>query len=169
MKKRVIPFLALAVIFTGVFGVSTAMGAYWWVHGHEGKIQHKNTTDYWAGDSFEYGWGLDIRQKSSTSNWVHFAVPSMGASNKVVKLIKVYFWTGSNDAWVSDIHIWNGPTRVKEFSGKWSNGTKMVTLDLGDFKAFPYGLGISVKINAGVEMASHSFKFYGAGANFVNK
>lgn len=148
--------------------VNPVFASWYWIHGSSGKIERKDVTDYWGGSSFEYGWGLDIRQKSGTSNWVHFAVPTLGNANKGAKLIQIKFWTGSADAWVSDVHIYNGGTKVKEFKGLWS-GSQILTLDLGTVTAFPYGLGISLKINAGEEGMSHRFQFFGAGANFVNK
>ncbi|HOI96813.1 MAG TPA: hypothetical protein PK250_19080, partial [Syntrophobacter fumaroxidans] len=78
-------------------------------------------------------------------------------------------YTGSVDAWVSAIHIYDGVNKVKVLEGSWSNGYKTVTVDLGSVRSFTYGLGVSVQIKAGVESMSHRFIFVGAGANFVKK
>lgn len=160
-----------AVVFLGLAIVMVSpVGAEWyWTHGNSATIQDKTVTDYWAGNSFEYGWGLDIRQKPGTSNWVHFAVPTLGNTNKGARYIRLRFWTGSADAFVSDVHVWNGETKVKEFTGPWSGGWQTVTLDLGSVVSFTKGMGVSMKINAGVESMNHRFQISGAGANFVNK
>jgi hypothetical protein len=162
--------LAMALFFgITLTAVNSVDAAWYWTHGNTASLQDKTVTDYWAGEAFEYGWGLDIRQKPGTFNWVHFSVPTLGDTTKGARYIRLRFWTGSVDAYVSDVHVWNGDTKVKEFKGGWSDGWKTLTLDLGSVVSFNKGMGISVKINAGVESMDHRFKLSGAGANFVNK
>jgi len=166
VRKVMIAVLAFAIIAV----VAAAAGAEWIaIAGHSGHIQDKTVTNYYAGESFEYGWGLDIVQKPGTSNWVHFAVPGPAFSTKGVRYINLYFLTGSADAWVSDVDVYNGYTKVKSFTGTWADGWQNVTLDLGWIRPFSKGLGISVKINAGVESMNHRFVFATAKANFVDR
>jgi hypothetical protein len=122
-----------------------------------------------APDNVYFGWGTDVDLKPGLSNWVQLAIPTPGNLSQGARYIRLRFYTGSVDAFVSDIHIWNGEEKVKEFAGNWSNGWKTVTLDLGAVTSFSKGLGVSIQIKAGVENLSHRFIFAGAGANFVNK
>jgi hypothetical protein len=83
------------------------------------------------------------------------------------QVIRLRFFTGSADAFVSDIHVYNGEARVKEFTGLNYNGGQDLKLNLGEKIPFSRGLSISVKINAGPQALSHRFVFSGAGAKFV--
>lgn len=114
------------------------------------------------------GWGLDLQLKSDGTNWIHLTVPTPAGGTLGAQLIKLKFFTGSADAWVSDIHVYNGEVRVKEFPGlDYSNGWQNIKLDLGSKMSFNRGMSISVKINAGVLPTDHRFVFSSAGAKFV--
>lgn len=81
--------------------------------------------------------------------------------------LRLKFYTGSADAFVSEVHVYNGNQKKKEFKSlNLSDGWKDIQLDLGSKVAFSRGLGITVKIGAGVEMAGHRFIFAAAGASF---
>jgi hypothetical protein len=160
---------SLLVMFTGLFLVAAliyagpAQATWYWTHGNSGHVQNK---DALADPQFEWGWGLDIIQKPGTSNWVHFAVPTLGS--KGVRYIKLIFLTYSADAWISEIHVYNGSQKIKEFKGHWTGGHNPLTLNIGSIQPITASLGISVKINAGVESMDHRVVFGAVGANFVN-
>ncbi len=158
--------LFAALVLTGVLALSCPAHAAWHMtHGTSGHVEREANVE----NVIHYlGWGLDITQKPGTSNWVHYAVPTLGDKKVGAQYVRLIFRTYSADAWVSDVHVYNGPTKIKEFKGSWS-GNKTVTLNLGSVTRFNQGLGISVKINAGVEMMSHRVIFFGAGANFVDQ
>jgi len=171
MKRIVVPrrfFLVLAVALAATLVLTGPAYATWqWVHGNSGHIEYKDR--YTNANRFERGWGLDFILNSGTVNYVHLAVPTIASTTQGVRYVRVRFATGSADAWVSAIHIYDGTTKVMVKEGSWSDGYKTVTVDLGYVRSFNYGLGVSIEIKAGVESMSHAFIFVGAGANFVNK
>jgi hypothetical protein len=155
-------FFAGLFLAAVLFCVGSAHAEWYWTHGHSGHVQNK---DALQDPQFEFGWGLDIIQEPGTSNWVHFAVPTLGG--KGVRYIKLIFTTGSVDAWVSHVDVWNGSQKLKTFTGSWSDGHNPLTLDLGKIRPITAALGISVEIKAGVESMDHKVVFGAAGANFV--
>ena len=147
-----------AIILSG-----TAYAEWMWTHGNIGEIEYPANCTY-----KNFGWGLDIDQKSGNWNWIHLPVPSKAGSTWGAQYIRLQFYTGSADAFVAEIHVYNGATKKKEFKGlSISNGWKDLQFDLGSKMIFNKGMGISIKIGAGVEMMSHRFIFSAAGANFA--
>lgn len=131
------------------------------IHGNSGHIEFgQNIVD--TGRT-HIGWGLDFTQKSGLFNWVHFAVPTrFGQSTDRVAL---QFLTGSVDAIVNHVHIYDLGVKVGEFNNvNWTGGLQEQILVLGAPLTFT-ALGISIGIGAGVESLSHRFWFSGACAN----
>jgi len=82
------------------------------------------------------------------------------------RYIALQFYTGSPDAIVKKVHVYNLATKVKTFEGtagglNVSNGWYLKVLDMGSDISFS-AIGISVEVAAGVEMMSHRFLFTGA-------
>jgi len=163
MKK--IYFVSLLTALLLAFSSST-LAAWYYTQGTSGHIEWKANIAAAARD--RAGWGLDFSLRSGRRNWVHFAVPTLGNWNKGARYIKLKFYTGSVDADVTDIHVYNGSVKVFTKAVNYSNGWRTVTIDMGSKKRFTRGLGISIGIAAGVESMSHRFMFSSAGANFVN-
>jgi len=117
------------------------------------------------------GWGLDLQLKSNKTNWIHLTVPTQAGGTLGAQLIRLKFYTGSTDAWVSDIHVYNGDVKVKEFTGLNYSGDAVhnLLLDLGSKISFNRGMSFSVLINAGSDPLTihHRFVFSSAGAKFV--
>ncbi|MFZ2445319.1 MAG: hypothetical protein WAW37_03090 [Syntrophobacteraceae bacterium] len=160
MRKMIV----LSFVFLGFFILSGAAHAEWMLaHGNVAEIENPaNCT------SKHFGWGLDITQNSGLSNWIHMPVPTKYGDGWGARYIKLVIFTGSVDAWVSDIHVYNGNTRVKQFTGlSYSNGWKTIQLDMGSKIIFNKGMGFAIKVNAGVEPMSHRIVFATAGANFT--
>ena len=158
MKK-----LLMSSLLVGAILLSGPAYAEWmWAQGNAAEVENPADCTY-----KHFGWGLDIDQNSGKWNWVHIPVPSKAGGNWRARYIRLQFYTGSADAFVSEIHVYNGNTKVKEFKDlTYSNGYKEVQLDLGYKMSFHRGMGITVKIGAGVESMSHRFIFSAAGANF---
>jgi hypothetical protein len=138
---------------------SLAQAADWaCTHGHGGNIEYQANVA--TMERAHIGWGLDFDQKSGLYNWVHFAVPS--THGKSVRYIALQFETGSPDAYVNQIHVYNMSEKIREFNNLgWSGNLQTQVLDMGS--EFPISaVGISVGIGAGVEMMSHRFVFTGA-------
>lgn len=133
----------------------------YFTHGHSGHIEDQSAvapafTNY-------YGWGLDFAL-SKLRTWVHFAVPSPGGGSHGVRYIQLDFKTGSADAWISDVHVYDGDVKFQELHGKWTGST---TLDLGQVWTIHRALGVSVQCVRGVEGMDHGFRFLDIGADFV--
>jgi hypothetical protein len=152
-------------LFVFVIGFSaTAQAATWmYSHGNVAQIEYPDICTY-----HYFGWGLDIDQDSGMWNWIHMTVPSpYGVGQYGARFIRLKFYTGSADAFISQIDVYNGNTKVRTFKGlSISDGWKDMQFDLGKKYNFGRGLGISIKIGAGVEMMSHRFIFSSAGASF---
>lgn len=130
-------------------------------HGHSGHIEYEDRIEDTG--RTHIGWGLDFVQKSGLTNWVHFAVPSQFGQQ--TRFIALQFLTGSVDAIVRDVHIYDLGIKVREFNDvNWTGALQSQILDLGSERAFT-ALGISVGIGAGVEQMSHRFWFTGACAD----
>jgi hypothetical protein len=159
---RLLSVIALVASLALAFA-APAEASWYYTHGHGGRLQNENSVTSYP---IYWGWGLDFDQSSGTSNWVHFAVPSLGGGTRGVRYIRLKFRTGSVDAWVSDVHVWDGNVRFATLTGSWT-GSRDVLLDLGQVWRINRGLGISIQVNAGVEGMSHNFQFRSVGANFV--
>ena len=150
-------FVALTV-FSG-----TAYAEWMWAQGNAAHVENLADCTY-----KNFGWGLDIAQNPGFANWVHMPIPSKAGGTWGAQTFKLRFYTGSVDAWVSDVHVYNGDNKVKEFTGlTYSDGWKTVQFNLGKKVLFTKGMSLAIKINAGVESMSHRLIFSGAGANFI--
>lgn len=157
--------MCLVVVISGLFLVTGSATAAWFcAQGNLAEVQNPAATD----GVVYFGWGPDFTAKSGSTNWIHFPIPGPGATNKGARLIKVNIYCGSADVWVSDVHVYNGSSKVYAVTGSWSDGYKTINLDLGSVMKFDRGLSVSLKLNAGVESMSHRFFLNGACANFVN-
>jgi hypothetical protein len=156
----------VAVLFLvgAILAFAAPADALWYrVHGTAAQMQAA-TSPHWY-----MGWGLDINLNSSSSDWIHFPVPTVG-SPMGARNISIYFYTGSVDVWVAQVDVWDGNTKIKSFTGTWTqaNAYRSLPLDLGAWHVFTQGLGISVLVKAGVEMMSHRIIFVRASANFTS-
>jgi hypothetical protein len=152
-------------LFVFIVGISATAQAATWMYsqGNVTQIQYPDNC------TFHYmGWGLDIAHDPGLGNWIHMTVPTPnGVGQNGAQFFRLKFYTGSADAFISQIDVYNGNTKVYELKGlNYSNGWKDLLFDMGVKKNFPRGMGISIKIGAGVEMMSHRFIFSSAGANF---
>ena len=144
----------------------TAQAGWHWTHGHSGQVEYPGlliTTPYVRPE------GLLITGSMETSQWVHFAVPTLGDSGITVRYIKVRY-TQNNPAGstLAAVHVYNGETKVKEITGGWPTGSGIqeFLLDLGTAQSFDHGLGVSVEVYFGIDGGVDSFTFHGVGANF---
>jgi hypothetical protein len=166
IKTIVSIFLFIAVL--GVSGMATA-AQYMWTQGNVSQIEYLTNCS-----SYNYrGWGLDLNLKPSTFNWIHIPVPTpyivLPTDNQAVgsRIVYLHFYTGSADAWVSDIHVYNGYSKVFTIGNlSYSSGWRYISIDMGKKIGFNRGMSISICIKAGVESMSHRFIFSSAGAYF---
>jgi len=144
-------------VFGFVMGAQ-AQGYWSCTHGSGGNIEYINRVD--TLDRVHIGWGLDFNQSPGLINWIHFAVPSVHLATS--RYVALQFWTGSADAIVNKVHVYNLASKIKTFEGLGlSSGWHTKVFDMGS--DFPItAIGISVEVGAGVESMSHRFLFTGA-------
>jgi len=147
----------------GVVGISYAS----WIHGHSMQIEYPDRIAYQR----RTGMSFDIEGKSGTDNWFHFAIPTPVIINDVrlrASTIMLCFKTYSLDAFVRDVHVYDGVFRIAEFNNiNLSNAQPFVRLDVPDKPLMLYGLGISLGVGFGVEAMDHHMEFTAAGCDFV--
>jgi hypothetical protein len=148
-------FAALGLVLCA----STAQGGVWsCTHGQSGNIEYPDRLV--AAARNRTGQGLDFTQKPDDGNWVQFAPPSV--LGNTVRYIGLQFWTGSADAIVDYVHVYDLGEKVYSFDGLgWSNGWHTQVLDLGSDVSFN-AIGISVGVSTGAAATSHRFIFTGA-------
>jgi hypothetical protein len=128
------------------------------------------------------GWGSFWRGQAGQSNWFHVAIPTPtiieGARVRLQRIF-VLFTAGdttvnsanSSGANITDIHVWDGPNRIKTFGpfnlfgehrGPIGGGN---TFTLQAVPQISFGVGISIRAsfsNVGNQLVG----FAGAGADF---
>jgi hypothetical protein len=138
-----------------------------WIHGHTMQVEYPDRIIRHE----RIGWGTEIEGMPGTANWFHFAIPTPVIINDVrmqADSIILDFRTGSVDAFVRDIHIYDGGNRIAVFDGlNLSLEQAGYRLILPDVPQMFYGLGISLGVGFGVESMDHSMTFYAAGCDFV--
>lgn len=154
---------AILLSFIAMLFFTTPVLALQWActHGHTGNIEYIDRVS--TLDRVHIGWGLDFNQSPGLLNWVHFAPPSM--FGQTTRYVALQFSTGSVDAFIDSVHVYDLGTKVKEFNDLGLSGAKQTEVfDLGADTTFT-ALGISVEVKAGVESMSHNIEFYGACAS----
>ncbi len=140
-----------------------------WIHGRTLQIEYP---DRIAAES-RIGWGAWVEGKPGTINWFHFAIPTPVIINDVrlqIDSVLLVFKTGSIDAIVRDVHVYDGPWRIAVFDQVNLTGNQpLVRLTLPGTPAVGQGLGISLGVGFGVEAMDHTMEFYSAGCDFVNR
>ena len=140
-----------------------------WIHGRTMQIEYPDR----IAREDRIGWCAFVEGKPGTINWFHFAIPTPVIINDVrlqIDSVLLIFKTGSVDAVVRDVHVYDGPWRIAVFDLINLTGDQpLVRLVLPGTPAVGQGLGISVGVGFGVEMMDHTMEFYSAGCDFVTR
>ncbi|MBN1509400.1 MAG: hypothetical protein JW955_21315 [Sedimentisphaerales bacterium] len=138
-----------------------------WIHGHSMQIESPDR----LARLIRVGWCVFVEGKPGTENWFHFAVPTPVIIDDVrlqADSVMLRFATGSVDAFVRDVHVYDGRTRIAEFNDLNLSGAQdFVRLTLPGAPAMWQALGISVGVGFGVEAMDHGMEFFAAGCDFV--
>jgi hypothetical protein len=138
-----------------------------WIQGYAMQVENPERLD----QDTRLGWSAFVMGKPGTENWFHFAIPTPVIINDVrlqTDSVLLRFATGSADAWVRDVHVYDGWTRIATFTDVNLFGQQYsVRLTVPDTPPMNYGLGISVGVSFGVEALDHGMQFYGVGCDFV--
>ena len=138
-----------------------------WIHGRTMQIEYPDR----IAREDRNGWCAFAEGKPGTDNWFHFAVPTPVIIDDVrmqVDSVMLVFKTGSADAFVRDVHVYDGRWRIAVFDLINLSGEQpFVRLVLPAAPPISAGLGISVGVGFGVEAMDHTMEFYSAGCDFV--
>jgi hypothetical protein len=172
MKKRTL-FTKIATLAGFFMIVSSIMagacmaGGVIAVHGHSGNIEYMD--NFYNTGRYKLGWGLDIDQKPGLFNWLHYSIPT--APFTKTRYLLVYYETGttgnSADSMITAFHVFDGGTRIYvNDSVMLTGGPAYAVIDMGEDKVISWGLGLTIRIGAGVENMSHRMRIYAAWAEW---
>ena len=152
-----------------------------WVHGTSVHEEYRDKIV----QSFHKGWGSHFVGKAFTKNWFHFSIPTPALFNGVQpNLDKVFVFYNTNPremgnslARITNLHIYDGPSRVKRFDGLDLQGDHSNTMDdknswiIDPNITIQYGLGLSVGVEYFLlpedERSTGEILFTTAGAVFI--
>jgi hypothetical protein len=138
-----------------------------WIHGHSMQIEYPDRISYVR----RVGSRIHIEGWPGTGNWFHFAIPTPVIIDDVrlrIDSVILNFRTGSTDALVRHVHIYDGEGKIAEHNDIYlSEQNDFVRLTVPDKPYMQWGLGISIGVEFGLELMDHSMDFVAAGCDFV--
>jgi hypothetical protein len=172
MRKRAqfIQIATLAGVFMIVFLImagACVAGGIVAVHGHSGSVELPSNVS--NTDQQKMGWGLDLDQKPGLTNWLHYSIPT--APFTKTRYLLVRYETGitgnTADSMITAFHVFDGGTRIyQDNSVVLTGGPAYALIDMGEDKTISWGLGLTIRIGAGVESMSHRMRIYAAWAEW---
>lgn len=139
-----------------------------WIHGHSMQIESPER----IASQWRAGFGFTVEGKPGTTNWFHFAIPTPVIINDVrlrPSSVILWFTTGSVDAFVTNVHIYDANTKIAEYNGLALSLVNFLTRFAVPTKPLMgYGLGISIGVGFGVENMDHHMEFISVGCDFVS-
>jgi hypothetical protein len=117
------------------------------------------------------GFYVQIEGRPGTGNWFHFAIPTpviVNDNRLKVGSVMLRFRTGSVDAFVEHVHIYDGEEKIAQHNNVNLSGEHMFDrFDVPEHPPVKWGLGISIGVAFGVEPMSHQMQFISAGCDFI--
>jgi len=138
-----------------------------WIHGHSMQIEYPDRISYVR----RLGSKIHVEGWPGTGNWFHFAIPTPVIIDDIrlkIDSVLLRFRTGSTDAYVRHVHIYDGEYKIAEHNDIYlSEQNDLVRLAVPDKPYMHWGLGISIGVEFGLELMDHSMDFISAGCDFV--
>jgi len=138
-----------------------------WIHGHSMQVEYPDR----IASVRRAGFSINIDGKPGTSNWFHFAIPTPVLIDDVrlrIDKAMLRFTTGSVDASVKNVHIYDGEKLIAEHNNvNLSKENYFAEFVVPDRPLVLWGLGISIGVGFGVEMMDHHMDFIAAGCDFT--
>ena len=139
-----------------------------WVHGHNMQIEYPDRLE----SVWRAGMYIRVEGKPGLSNWFHFAIPTpviVNGNRLRADSVMVRFRTGSRDAFVKAIHIYDGEKKIASHDnlGLAPNKWEWPRFDVPRNPEIRWGVGISIGVGFGVEMMPHRMEFSSAGCDFL--
>lgn len=155
-----------------VSGIQAIYGGYtiahaMWVHGTSIQIELPDQIE----SIRRFGFYTRIVGKQNTMNWFHFAIPTpviVDGDRKEVGSIILRFRTGSPNAVVRDVHIYDGEVRIAAHDGVNLSGNHFFErFGVAHSPPILWGVGISIGVRFGGGSATErSMDFIAAGCDF---
>jgi len=140
-----------------------------WIHGHSMHIEYPDR----IASERRTGFSINLEPKSGSVNWFHFAIPTPVFVNDVrlrADSVMLRFKTYSVDAWVRDVHVYDGDKLIAAHNGvNMSKDHLFERFVVPDRPEIQWGLGISIGIACGVEGMDHHMEFFAAGCDFTTE
>lgn len=138
-----------------------------WIHGHSMQIEYpERLASVWRA-----GFYIGLEGKPGTENWFHFAIPTPVILNDArlrADSVMLCFNTRSADAFVRDVHVYDGDVLVADHRNvNLSGNNRFVRFAVPDRPFVWLGLGISIGVGFGVEAMDHRMEFVAAGCDFT--
>lgn len=134
-------------------------------HGHSMQIEHPDRIE----NVWRAGFYIRVDGKPGTDNWFHFAIPTIAILNSSVQRVysvELRFMTGSPDAIVGHVHVYDGEKRIAAHNDVNLTGEKRDrSFDVPNTPRVAWGLGISIGVRFGNRNMSHRMEFISAGAS----
>lgn len=158
--------MAIVIIGITIAFNNPACATWKTIHGHTGHLEYPSNI---TSNVIYKGWGMDFTQYPNTINWVHWGFETLYSSpSSQVNSLAFRFATGSSDAQITAIHVYNGDTKVVSLSVNWYGDWQTRSISLGGTYTFNNGLGICVLVSAGDSASlSHRFIFGTIYANYT--
>jgi hypothetical protein len=138
-----------------------------WIHGHSMQIEYPDR----LAEQHPMGFHMHVEGKPGTVNWFHFAIPTPVIINDVrlrADAVIVNFETGSADAIVRDVHIYDGDVGVVEHNGVNLTGQNwFYRFEIPTRPEMWQGIGVSIGVAFGIEAMAHWMDFASAGCDFT--
>jgi hypothetical protein len=119
------------------------------------------------------GWYIRVEGWPGTVNWFHFAIPTPVLIDDVRQRAAcaiLTFETASVDAFVRDVHIYDGSGKIAEHNGVNLSGLNSFTrFDIATKPEIWQGIGISIGVEFGLQALDHWMTFVSAGCDFTRK
>lgn len=139
-----------------------------WTHGTSMNVQFPDRLNKMV----RAGWGIDLESPAGSENWFHFAIPTpVVVSDRRLRVgsVLVDFETGSTEAVVNHVHVWDARRRIAEHNNLNLFGQVGVRrFEVPDSPPVWEGIGVSIGVGFGVEPYSRQMKFFSAGADFLS-
>jgi peptidoglycan hydrolase-like protein with peptidoglycan-binding domain len=155
-----------------IAGIQTIYGGYpishaMWVHGTSMEVEFPDQ----IAEMRRFGFFTRIVGKANTTNWFHFAIPTpviVNDDRKEVGPIILRFRTGSANAVVRDVHVYDGEARIAAHDGVNLSGDQFFArFGVAHSPPVLWGLGISIGVAfGGGTAAQRRMDFIAAGCDF---
>ncbi len=139
-----------------------------WTHGHSMQIEYPDR----IASQWRAGFYIRVEGKPGSKNWFHFAIPTpviVNDNRLKVGSVMLRFKTGSADAFVSHVHVYDGEKKIAQHNNVNLHGENMFKrFNVPGSPPVQWGLGISIGVSFGVEPMSHQMEFISAGCDFLS-